>query len=54
MRVRIHGHSLPGLVFADSQSANSYHNVHVGIQMRDTAAQLAPADAEYVTFFADT
>lgn len=53
MRVLIHGHSLPGLVFGDAQSGNCYERVHVAIQSRDTAAQVVPADSESVHFVAE-
>lgn len=53
MRVLIHGHSLPGLVFGDAQSGNCYQNVHIAIQSRDTAAQVVPADSESVHFMAE-
>jgi hypothetical protein len=53
MRVLIHGHSLPGLVFGDAQSGHCYERVHVGIQSRDTAVQVVPADSESVRFLAE-
>lgn len=53
MRVCIHGHSLPGLTFGDSQSGTCYQGVHIGIQARDIAVQVVPADADSVCFTAD-
>jgi hypothetical protein len=53
MRVYIHGHSLPGLVFGDPQSGKCYERVHIGIQSRDTAVQVVPADADSVLFTAE-
>ena len=53
MRVCIHGHSLPGLVFGDAQSGHCYERVHIGIQSRDAAVQVVPADRDSVRFMAE-
>ncbi len=53
VRVFIHGHTLPGVVFEDGQSGHRYQDVHVAIQERDAAVQVVAADAEQVAFVAD-
>lgn len=44
MRVRIHGHHLPGA------TCGAYHGVQVGLQRRREVVELHPADVEAVTW----
>ncbi|MGE3662020.1 MAG: DUF5990 family protein [Pseudonocardia sp.] len=44
MRVRIHGHHLPGA------TCGAYHGVQVGLQWHREVVELHPADVEAVTW----
>lgn len=53
MQLWIHGRDLPGIDFTDPSSGRRYERVHVGLQQKDEAVQLVPADAPRATFVAD-